>query len=293
MGGNMTRRLLQAGIRVVGFDPNLQTRQTLATQGMAAAESLQALVGQLTAPRTVWLMLPAGKITEDTLGQLAELLSPGDLVVDGGNAYYKDSQRRAATLAQHGIDFADVGVSGGIWGLENGYGLMYGATSEVAGRLEPFIKALAPASDQGWIHAGPVGSGHFCKMVHNGIEYGMMQAFAEGLNLIRQKKEFGVDLAKLTEAWRHGTVIRSWLLDLTAEYLAGDQSLEDIAPVVEDSGEGRWTVLEAVELGVPMPVITQSLFTRFESQDTEDYDERLLAIMRKMFGGHKVQTTKP
>jgi 6-phosphogluconate dehydrogenase len=191
-------------------------------------------------------------------------------------------------LAERGIHFADVGVSGGVWGLENGYGLMYGSSEALEKTLEPIMQALAPAPDKGWLRAGPVGAGHFTKMVHNGIEYGMMQALAEGLNLIRHKKDLNVDLAALTEAWRYGTVIRSWLLDLTAQYLSSDQSLETIAPVVEDSGEGRWTVLEAVELGVPIPVITQSLYTRFESQDTEDYDERLIAIMRKMFGGHAV-----
>ncbi|WP_420845920.1 phosphogluconate dehydrogenase (NAD(+)-dependent, decarboxylating) [Meiothermus granaticius] len=288
MGGNMARRLMRSGFRVVGYDHNPTAAQALAAEGLVAAASLSELVGQLSAPRTVWLMLPAGEITEATLNTLSTLLAPGDLLIDGGNAYYKDSQRRAAALAEKGIQFADVGVSGGVWGLENGYGLMYGSPEAVEGRLEPLMKALAPAPDKGWLRAGPVGAGHFTKMVHNGIEYGMMQALAEGLNLIHHKRDLNVDLAALTEAWRYGTVIRSWLLDLTAQYLASDQSLERIAPVVEDSGEGRWTVLEAIELGVPIPVITQSLYTRFESQDPEDYDERLLAIMRKMFGGHAV-----
>ncbi|WP_337871552.1 phosphogluconate dehydrogenase (NAD(+)-dependent, decarboxylating) [Meiothermus sp.] len=286
MGGNMSRRLIRHGIEVVGFDQNPAVPQSI--EGLIGAGSLFALCSMLTPPRTVWLMLPAGEVSENTLAQLTSLLSPGDLVVDGGNAYYKDSQRRAKMLDERGIGFADVGVSGGVWGFENGYGLMFGGSAEVAERLKPVLQALAPTPDTGWVHAGPVGAGHFAKMVHNGIEYGMMQALAEGLNLLRKKKEFGFDLAQLTEAWRHGTVIRSWLLDLTAQYLASDQNLEGIAPVVADSGEGRWTVLEAVELGVPIPVITQSLFTRFESQDEEDYNERLLAVMRKMFGGHSV-----
>lgn len=288
MGGNMARRLMRSDIRVVGFDQSPATVKQLEAEGLVGAASLNDLDKLLAAPRMVWLMLPAGPITEQTLSTLAEVLSPGDLLIDGGNAYYKDSQRRAAMLAEKGLDFADVGVSGGVWGLENGYGLMYGGSEAVEKMLEPIMKALAPAPDKGWLRAGPVGAGHFTKMVHNGIEYGMMQALAEGLNLIRHKRDLDVDLAALTEAWRYGTVIRSWLLDLTAQYLASDQSLESIAPVVEDSGEGRWTVLEAIELGVPIPVITQSLYSRFESQDNEDYDERLIAIMRKMFGGHAV-----
>ena len=288
MGGNMARRLMRAGFRVVGYDNNPAAAQALAEEGLVAAANLPDLSTLMGGPRIVWLMLPAGEITENTILKLSAILSPGDLLIDGGNAYYKDSQRRAATLAEKGILFADIGVSGGVWGLENGYGLMYGGAEAVEKMLEPVMKALAPAPDKGWLRAGPVGAGHFTKMVHNGIEYGMMQALAEGLNLIRHKRDLNVDLAALTEAWRYGTVIRSWLLDLTAQYLASDQSLDAIAPVVEDSGEGRWTVLEAVELGVPIPVITQSLYTRFESQDTEDYDERLIAIMRKMFGGHAV-----
>jgi len=289
MGGGMARRLMKNGLRVVGFDRSVEAIKGLEAEGMKAASSLSALGTLLSAPRVVWMMLPAGEITENTLAELASILSPGDLIVDGGNAYYKDSQRRSQMLFGHGLLFADVGVSGGVWGLQNGYGLMFGGSQEAVKLLEPILKALAPSPDKGWVHAGPVGAGHYAKMVHNGIEYGMMQALAEGLNLLRKKQEFAFDLAKLTEAWRYGTVIRSWLLDLTAQYLAGDQDLEDIAPVVADSGEGRWTVLEAVELGVPIPVITQSLYTRFESQDAEDYDERLLAVMRKMFGGHGVK----
>lgn len=288
MGGNMAQRLMRGGFKVVGYDRSAETLQKLSEVGLTPSASLADAVSKLSGPRVVWVMLPAGEITQGTIDELAGLLQPGDLIIDGGNAYYKDSQIRAEVLAEKGILFADVGVSGGVWGLENGYGLMFGGTEESAQRFIPILKVLAPTPEDGWVHAGPVGAGHFSKMVHNGIEYGMMQALAEGLNLMRKKKVMGFDLAKITEAWRHGTVIRSWLLDLTAEYLSSDQDLEDIAPIVADSGEGRWTVLEAVELGVPIPVITQSLFTRFESQDTEDYDERLIAIMRKMFGGHGV-----
>ncbi|WP_245393675.1 phosphogluconate dehydrogenase (NAD(+)-dependent, decarboxylating) [Allomeiothermus silvanus] len=289
MGGNMARRLVRSGVRVVGWNRSQDVVRELAAEGMVAAESLEALPALLKAPRLVWVMLPAGEVTEQTLQQLSTILSPGDLIVDGGNANYKDSQRRGTWLEQQGFLFADVGVSGGVWGLQNGYGLMAGGSPEARMRLEPFLKLLAPAPDKGWVWAGPVGAGHFAKMVHNGIEYGMMQALAEGLAIIRKKEEFGTNLAELTEAWRYGTVIRSWLLDLTAAALAEDQDLKDIAPMVADSGEGRWTVMEAVELGVAAPVITEALYARFNSQDQEGYAYKLLAMMRKGFGGHAVQ----
>lgn len=288
MGSNIARRLLRAGVRVVGYDRDVNAAQEVSREGPAVAETLEALPSLLKTPRLVWLMLPAGDATEQTLQRLAELLSPGDLLVDGGNSNYKDSQRWGHQLAERGILFADVGVSGGVWGLENGYGLMAGGNPEARARLEPYLKLLAPAPDRGWVWLGPVGAGHFAKMVHNGIEYGMMQALAEGLALIRKKTEFGIDLAELTEAWRHGTVVRSWLLDLTAAALAEDQELESIAPVVADSGEGRWTVLEAVELGVAAPVITEALYARFASQNQVGYANKLLALMRKGFGGHAV-----
>jgi 6-phosphogluconate dehydrogenase len=288
MGGNMARRLLRHGFQVIGYDHDPQALQVLEQEGLTGSSSLSDAVQKAKPPRLVWLMLPAGQITESTLEALIPLLSPGDLVVDGGNAYYEDSLRRAQLLKERGLHFADVGVSGGIWGLENGYGLMMGASPEDATRIEPLLKALAPAPDRGWVHAGPVGAGHFTKMVHNGIEYGMMQALAEGLEIVRKKEEFHVNLPALAEAWRYGTVIRSWLLDLTAEALAEDPELKDVAPVVADSGEGRWTVLEAVRLGVSAPVITHSLYRRFESQDQEGFAAKLLAMMRKGFGGHKV-----
>ncbi|HEU4743095.1 MAG TPA: decarboxylating 6-phosphogluconate dehydrogenase [Meiothermus sp.] len=289
MGGNMARRLVRSGVRVVGWNRSQDVVREIAAEGMMPAENLEALPALLKAPRLVWVMLPAGDVTEQTLERLAEILSPGDLIVDGGNANYKDSQRRGKWLEQQGFLFADVGVSGGVWGLQNGYGLMAGGSPQAKERLEPFLKLLAPAPDKGWVWAGPVGAGHFAKMVHNGIEYGMMQALAEGLAIIRKKEEFSTNLAELTEAWRYGTVIRSWLLDLTAAALAEDQDLEGIAPVVADSGEGRWTVLEAVELGVAAPVITEALYARFSSQDQVGYAHKLLAMMRKGFGGHAVQ----
>jgi 6-phosphogluconate dehydrogenase len=237
-------------------------------------------------------MLPAGEVTEHTLSLLAERLAPGDIVVDGGNAWYRDSQRRASQLAQRSILFMDAGVSGGVWGLQEGYGLMTGGAPEAMRRVEPCLRALAPAPDKGWVHCGPVGAGHFAKMVHNGIEYGMMQAYAEGIALMRAKTDLQLDVAKITDAWRHGTVVRSWLLELTAQFLAEDQSLESIAPRVADSGEGRWTALESIELGVPTPVMTTALMQRFESQGGADYANRLLARMRQAFGGHAVTATK-
>jgi 6-phosphogluconate dehydrogenase len=236
----------------------------------------------------VWLMLPAGGPTEETVEALSGLLVAGDLIVDGGNAWYKDSIARAAGVRGRGLYFVDAGVSGGIWGLENGYGLMLGADAAAIAPLKAILQALAPAPDRGWVHCGPSGSGHFAKMIHNGIEYGMMQAYAEGFALLRAKHEMELDVAAIAEAWRHGTVIRSWLLDLTAAALAEDSTLSGIAPRVADSGEGRWTAAEAIELGVPAPVITAALIERFTSQGGADYGNRLLARMRQGFGGHAV-----
>ena len=252
--------------------------------------TLEELVANLPSPRIVWLMLPAGAPTDETLQRLVPLLSPGDVVVNGANAMYKDSQRHAAALVERELLFVDAGVSGGVWGLENGYGLMVGGEVAAVRTIEPVLRALAPAEDRGWVHCGPAGAGHFTKMVHNGIEYGMMQAYAEGLALMRAKSEFALDLPRITEAWRHGTVIRSWLLDLTAEFLAHDATLESTAPFVADSGEGRWTAIESIELGVPTPVITLSLMERFASQGKVDFTNRLLARMRQAFGGHAVKT---
>ena len=290
MGANMARRLCRKGIEVVGYDRDAATVAGLAAEtSMVAAVSVADAVSKLTAPRVVWLMLPSGDPTENQLKELAAMLSPGDVVIDGGNSNYKDSQRRGAWLAELGIEFMDAGTSGGVWGLDNGYCLMVGGSKDVAAIMTPVLQALAPAPDRGWAHVGPVGAGHYSKMLHNGIEYGMMQALAEGLDLLKNKKEFDFDLAQLTELWRHGSVVRSWLLDLTADALKEDQELQSIAPHVSDSGEGRWTVIDSVEQGVAAPVLTLALQMRFASQDDTGYANRLLAMMRNAFGGHAIK----
>jgi 6-phosphogluconate dehydrogenase len=293
MGGNMARRLRRADIEVVAYNRDATTTDALAAEcGVIPAESAEALVKRLDAPRIVWLMLPAGDVTESYVHGLRDLLSPGDILVDGANSNYKDSMRRGAWLAEEDIGFVDAGVSGGVWGLENGYALMVGATDTDFERVRPLIKALAPASDRGWIHAGPTGSGHFVKMIHNGIEYGMMQAYAEGFALMKGRDDFGLDLAAIAECWRHGSVVRSWLLDLTASVLESDQDLDDIEPFVADSGEGRWTAMEGIEQGVPTPVMSLALMARFASQGKQDYPAKLLAKMRQQFGGHAVRPAK-
>lgn len=290
MGGNMVRRLRRGDIEVVGYDRATEVVAQLAREeGMLAASSVENAVAQLSGPRVVWLMLPSGAPTEQQIRALAPMLAKGDIIVDGGNSNYHDSQRHGTWLAEQGIGFMDSGTSGGVWGLANGYCLMVGATPEVAKIMAPILQVLAPAADRGWAHVGPVGSGHFTKMIHNGIEYGMMQSFAEGLELLRGKKEFGLDLAQITELWRHSSVVRSWLLDLTAEALKHDQKLDAIAPFVPDSGEGRWTVVEAIEQGVAAPVLTLALQMRFTSQDETGYGYRLLSTMRNAFGGHAVK----
>jgi 6-phosphogluconate dehydrogenase len=290
MGGNMARRLARKGIRIAiqNRSHDVSTDMAAETGHLACAE-LSDLVAALQAPRIVWLMLPAGEATEAALNTLVPLLEPGDLVVDGANAYYKDDQRRAELLAAQKIEFADAGVSGGVWGLENGYCIMFGGSDATAARLKPYMQALAPTPTTGWLHTGPVGSGHFVKMVHNGIEYGMMQAFAEGFALMKNKPGFDLDIGEIAELWRHGSVVRSWLLDLSADFLAKDQALESIEPFVADSGEGRWTALESVEQGVPTPVMTLSLMMRFATQGKNDYAAKMLAKMRQGFGGHAVK----
>ncbi|MDJ0905981.1 MAG: decarboxylating 6-phosphogluconate dehydrogenase [Woeseiaceae bacterium] len=291
MGGNMARRLRRAGIDVVGFDQGADALASLAAEcGLVAAESPQALVQKLDAPRLVWLMLPAGDITESAVRDLGKLLQPGDVLIDGANSFYKDSMRHAEMLAESGVLFVDAGVSGGVWGLDNGYTIMAGGSYEAFARAQPIIEALAPATDRGWIHTGPAGSGHFVKMIHNGIEYGMMQAYAEGFALLKGRDDFDLDLAAIAETWRHGSVVRSWLLDLTADVLAGDQTLEDVEPFVADSGEGRWTALEGIEQGIPTPVMSLALMARFATQGQQDYSAKLLAMMRNQFGGHAVRS---
>ena len=291
MGGNMARRLARGGVRVAGFDADPTVRDALATDGIRVVTALDALVAFLPPPRIVWLMVPAGSATEHVIETLAAMLAPGDLIVDGGNANYKDSQRRAQALATRGLLFVDCGVSGGVHGLAHGYALMFGADAQGATRLAPYMRILAPAPDQGWLHCGPHGAGHFVKMVHNGIEYGMMQALAEGFALMHRRADLALDVAAIAETWRHGSVVRSWLLDLTASFLADDRELAGVAPFVADSGEGRWTVQEAVEQGVPAPVLTLALMARFASQGSDDYTAKMLAMMRKGFGGHAVGAT--
>jgi 6-phosphogluconate dehydrogenase len=293
MGGNMARRIARGGLDVVAWDRAAGARAGLAAEArVRTVETLEALVQALPVPRVIWMMLPAGAPTEETVQLMSSSLAKGDVLVDGANAWYRDSQRRAASLSAQGIDFVDAGVSGGVWGLENGYGLMVGGSRKAVVRLEPFLKVLAPAPDRGWLHCGAAGSGHYAKMVHNGIEYGLMQAYAEGFALLRARQELQLDVAKIAESWRHGTVIRSWLLDLSAQILAEDDSLASVAPLVADSGEGRWAATEAIELGVPAPVMTISLMERFASQGKADYKNRLLARMRQAFGGHAVKRAR-
>jgi len=289
MGANMAVRLVRGGHRVVAFDLSAEARRNAAAQGMEAAESLEKLAAALPAPRVVWLMVPAGAPTEETLNQLAPKLGGGDIVVDGGNSNYRDSQRRAAALAQKGLRFVDVGTSGGIWGLSEGYCLMAGGGREDIARLKPALETLAPAKARGWAHVGPAGAGHFVKMVHNGIEYGLMQAYAEGFELMQRKEDLALDLAAIAELWRHGSVVRSWLLDLTAAALKENRTLSGIAAYVPDSGEGRWTVQEAVDLGCSLPVITLALQNRFRSRTEAPFADKLLAAMRNQFGGHAVK----
>ncbi len=289
MGGNMTRRLLRGGHRVIGYARSHASIHAVEEDGAEAAHSLEEAVDKLSPPRILWMMIPAGAPTENTAKELSGLLESGDILIDGGNSNYKNTQRRAAMLRDSGIHYIDVGVSGGIWGLENGYGMMVGGDFEPVGQLRPILETLAPSPDRGWAHMGPSGAGHFVKMVHNGIEYGLMQAYAEGFAILEAKEEFNLDLHQVAESWRHGTVIRSWLLDLTARALAEGSALEDLAAWVDDSGEGRWTVEEAVSLAVPAPVITEALYARFRSRRPDNYADKLLAAMRNQFGGHAVK----
>lgn len=292
MGANMTTRLLEKGHRVVAFDLKEEAVRVAEAGGAIGARSLDEAVGKLSAPRAVWVMVPAGKPTDDTITALAEHLSPGDIVVDGGNSNYKDTMRRAAALKEKGLHFVDVGTSGGVWGLSEGYSMMVGGEAAAVEKIAPILEALAPASDKGWGRVGPSGAGHFVKMVHNGIEYGLMQAYAEGFDLMQRKNEFGLDLGRIAEIWRHGSVVRSWLLDLTAGALAENPNLDGIAAYVPDSGEGRWTAIEGIEMGVSLPVITMALQNRFRSREEAPFGDKLLAAMRNRFGGHVVKDVK-
>jgi 6-phosphogluconate dehydrogenase len=291
MGANMARRMARGGARVVAFDRDAAARAQLAERNVECVDSLAAVPAKLKGERVILVMLPAGPVTGDALSALLPSLSAGDTLVDGGNAFYKDSMARALEMSQRGLRYIDAGVSGGVHGLANGYCLMLGGTPKSIERFEPYARLLAPAPDRGWLHCGPSGAGHFAKMIHNGIEYGMMQAFAEGFALLAARKDLEFDLGRLAETWRHGSVVRSWLLDLCAEALAEDEDMQRVAPVVADSGEGRWTALESVELGVPAPVITMALMARFSSQGKSDYARKLLATMRAKFGGHAIKST--
>ena len=292
MGLNMATRLVRGGHRVVGFARSQETVQEAIKNGVEGAVSLEDAVSKLPVPRIVWVMVPSGQATDDTINKLEGLLKKGDIVIDGGNSNYKDSVRHAAQLEAKGIDFVDCGTSGGIWGLSEGYSLMIGGQAETVEKMRPIFETLAPAADKGWGRVGPHGAGHFTKMIHNGIEYGMMQAFAEGFSILKAKKEFGLDLAQISEVWQHGSVVRSWLLDLAALALKEDPMLEDIKPWVADSGEGRWTVFEAIDLDVPAPIITLALQMRFASRDEENFSARMLAALRNQFGGHAIKKTQ-
>jgi len=294
MGANMARRLARDGVRVVCYDQAEPARKAVGGERhVESVANLAALCARLTGERVIILSLPAGDAVEHTIRDLLPLCSSGDTVVDCGNSYYRDSMRRALALSQQGLRYIDAGVSGGIHGLEGGYCLMLGGTPKSIEMFEPFAKRLAPDAERGWLHCGPSGAGHFAKMVHNGIEYGMMQSLAEGFALLAARPELDINVARLAETWRHGSVVRSWLLDLCSEILKNNEDLSEIAPVVADSGEGRWTALESIELGVPTPAITAALMNRFSSQGRSDYARRLLAMMRAGFGGHATQRAKP
>ena len=289
MGGNMAERLRLGGHQVVGFDFNAQAVAKLTATGNVGVSSLEDLVQKLKARRAIWLMVPQGDPVDETIGRLEPLLNPGDIFVDGGNSNYKESMRRHKEVTAMGFQFIDVGTSGGVWGLKEGYSMMIGGDADPVAYLKPIFETLAPAADKGWGHVGPAGAGHFVKMVHNGIEYGMMQAYAEGFTIMEKKDELHLDLPQIAQIWRYGSVVRSWLLDLTADALTGNPTLDGLQAYVEDSGEGRWTVFEAFDLNVSAPVITESVIRRIRSREENNFTDRMLAIMRKEFGGHGVK----
>lgn len=292
MGANMTTRLIQGGHEIVVTDLNADAIKKAEEGGATGSDNLESLVSKLSVPRAIWVMVPSGGPTESTVTHLAGLVDKGDIIIDGGNSNYKDTMRRGAMLKEKGIHYVDVGTSGGVWGLTEGYSMMIGGDRDIVASLSPIFETLAPAADKGWGYVGPGGSGHFVKMVHNGIEYGMMQAFAEGFAIFRKKEEFNLDLAEISRIWLHGSVVRSWLLDLIYDALKEDQELEDIAAYVSDSGEGRWTVFEAIDLNVSAPVITLSLQERIRSRDENSYTDKLLSVMRNQFGGHAIKKSE-
>ena len=289
MGANMAHRLTKGGHHVVVYDVNEAAIQASEKDGGIGARSLAELAAKLPAPRVVWLMVPAGKITDDTVAKVADVLTAGDTLIDGGNSYYKDDMKHAEAVKAKGVNFVDVGTSGGIWGITEGYSMMVGGDKDVVEKLRPIFETLAPGPNLGWGYVGPTGAGHFVKMVHNGIEYGLMQAYAEGFQIMKAKKEFALDVHQIAEIWRYGSVVRSWLLDLTANALAEDANLTHVKGWVADSGEGRWTVADAIELDVPAPIITLSLMMRFVSREDDSYAAKLLAAMRNQFGGHAIK----
>ncbi len=289
MGANMAERLRLGGHQVVGFDSNPDAVAKLTQSGNLGVSSLEDLVKNLKGRRAIWIMVPQGKPVDDTIARLVRLLDPRDILIDGGNSNYKDTQRHYKEVTAKGFAFVDVGTSGGVWGLKEGYSMMVGGDKEPVAHLRPIFETLAPAKDKGWGHVGPAGSGHFVKMIHNGIEYGMMQAFAEGFTIMENKKEFSLDLPQIAQIWRYGSVVRSWLLDLAADALGKNPTLEGLEAWVEDSGEGRWTVVEAIDLNVSAPVITESLMRRIRSREQNNFTDRMLAIMRNEFGGHAVK----
>jgi 6-phosphogluconate dehydrogenase len=291
MGANIARRLARGGHRVLVYNRTMEKAAELGRQehNVAVMKSLKEMATYMAAPRTVWLMVPAGDATEEMIDEALKNFSKGDTIIDGGNSYYKDTVRRAGKIKAKALNFVDVGTSGGVWGLAEGFSMMVGGEQETVKRLRPIFETLAPGPDKGWGYVGPNGSGHYVKMVHNGIEYGMMESLAEGFEVLRSKSEFKLDLHQVAEIWRYGSVVRSWLLDLLSDALSGDQNLPHIKGWVADSGEGRWTVAEAIEHDVPAPVLTLALLRRFVSRQEESYSAKLLAAMRKEFGGHEVK----
>lgn len=289
MGLNMVTRLLRGGHEVVAYNRSEPPRKTAVAEGAIEATTVDEVVSLLPSPRVAWVMMPAGAITTSFIHELMTRFSPGDLIIDGGNNYYRDTIIHAQMLKEHGIGFLDVGTSGGIWGVTEGYSMMVGGDAAAVELAKPALETLAPSYKSGWGHVGPAGSGHFVKMVHNGIEYGMMQAYAEGFDLMQHKSEFNLDLKQIGEIWQEGSVVRSWLLDLAVRALQENPTLDGIASYVEESGEGRWTVMEAIDLKVPLPVIAQSLFTRYRSQEDSPFAEKMLAALRNQFGGHAMK----
>ena len=289
MGGNMARRLIQSGHRVVGYAHSSDAIRQFAADGGVGANSLAEAIEQLPKPKIVWIMVPAGAPTDETVSHLLDLLQPGDTIIDGGNSNFRESMRRAEQCRAQGLHFVDVGTSGGVWGLTEGYSLMIGGDKAAVEPLSPIFETLAPAKDKGWGHVGPSGAGHFTKMVHNGIEYGMMQAYAEGFEILKAREDFNLDLYQISEIWRYGSVVRSWLLDLAARALSDDPNLSGIKPWVADSGEGRWTAFEAINQDVPAPIITLALLMRFASRQEDSFTFKMLAALRNQFGGHEIR----